>query len=97
MKGRIQIDEERCKGCGLCMMVCPKKRIETSDKLNTKGYYPARSKEQNLSDSERECTGCAMCAITCPDIAIEVYREVKADPKDKAHQPDKKTKKSKKS
>ena len=37
-----------------------------------------------------------VCA-TCPDIAIEVYREVKEEPKDKARQQDKKTKKSKKS
>ncbi len=41
VKGRIEIDRERCKGCGLCILVCPKKRIEISEELNTKGYYPA--------------------------------------------------------
>lgn len=78
MKGRIEIDQERCKGCGLCITVCPKHQIEISDDLNTKGYYPARFQEEDLTDpEERKCTGCALCAVTCPDVAIEVYRETK--------------------
>jgi 2-oxoglutarate ferredoxin oxidoreductase subunit delta len=80
VKGRIEIDKERCKGCGLCMNVCPKKQIEISDELNAKGYYPARFQEENLTETDpAECTGCAMCAITCPDVAIEVYRQTKDD------------------
>ncbi len=78
MRGRIEIDRERCKGCGLCMTVCPKKRIGISAKLNTKGYYPADFSEDNSSDSEKTaCTGCCLCALVCPDVAIEVYREEK--------------------
>jgi 2-oxoglutarate ferredoxin oxidoreductase subunit delta len=85
VKGKIEIDRERCKGCGLCIMVCPKHKIEISDLLNTKGYYPASSLEEQLPDDQRECTGCALCAITCPDVAIEVYRESKKEgsPKEK--------------
>jgi 2-oxoglutarate ferredoxin oxidoreductase subunit delta len=80
VKGRIEINKERCKGCGLCIAVCPAKNIEISDELNTKGYYPAHFQEENLKDvSQAKCTGCALCAITCPDVAIEVYRETKAD------------------
>lgn len=78
MKGRIEIDRERCKGCALCINVCPKKQIEVSDRLNTKGYYPARFKQEDVRDEQLlECTGCALCAVTCPDVAIEVYRERK--------------------
>ncbi len=78
MKGRIEIDKERCKGCGLCITVCPKKQIEISEDLNTKGYYPARFKEEDVQDREIiKCTACSLCAITCPDVAIEVYRESK--------------------
>ena len=80
MKGRIEVDKERCKGCGLCVNVCPKHQIEISDDLNTKGYYPAQFQEENVGDSEeRQCTGCALCAVTCPDVAIEVYRETKEE------------------
>ncbi len=78
MKGRIEIDKETCKGCGLCITVCPKKLIEACDNLNSKGYYPASFKGIECSEDKRyQCNGCALCAITCPDVAIEVYREKK--------------------
>lgn len=80
MKGRIEIDRERCKGCGLCIAVCPKKQIEISDCLNTKGYYPAKFHEESVQDDAvRKCTGCALCAVMCPDVAIEVYRQDKVE------------------
>ncbi|RLF57267.1 MAG: 4Fe-4S ferredoxin [Thermoplasmata archaeon] len=74
-KGRIVIDRELCKGCYLCVSVCPDQLIGVSDSLNQKGYYPAEFKGNNTGEEERGCTGCATCAITCPDVAIEVYRE----------------------
>jgi len=70
MAGKIIIDVERCKGCGLCVIVCPKNCIEISDKSNKKGYFPARA-------SNSDCTGCAACAIICPDVVIEVFCESK--------------------
>jgi len=72
-KGRITINREWCKGCHLCIEVCPNERIEVDESLNKKGYSPARFKE-NVSEGEKGCTGCAMCATVCPDLAIEVYR-----------------------
>jgi 2-oxoglutarate ferredoxin oxidoreductase subunit delta len=72
--GLIEIDLELCKDCKLCMSVCPKQLIKTSDRLNKKGYYPADFTEKNLKKEEKRCTGCGLCAITCPEIAIEVYR-----------------------
>ena len=71
--GKITIDRERCKGCYLCIEVCPKKRIFVSDLLNQQGYYPAEFNENDRGANR--CTACAMCATVCPDIAIEVYRE----------------------
>jgi len=72
-RGRIIIDRERCKGCYLCVSVCPNEVIIISQSLNQQGYYPAEPKE-TVNDS-KGCIGCAMCATICPDIAIEVYRE----------------------
>ncbi len=69
MKGRIAIDTELCKGCGLCIEFCPKKVIVVSVQLNAKGYAPAQCREN------AGCTGCATCATMCPEAAIEVYRE----------------------
>lgn len=73
-KGRITINRELCKGCQLCVSVCPKQLIVVSDRLNQKGYYPAEFTE-NESTKDRQCTACATCATICPDLAIEVYRE----------------------
>ena len=69
-KGRIVIDEERCKGCKLCVSVCPQGILAISSWLNERGYMPAE-----VTNMEK-CTGCSMCAIICPDVCITVYRQV---------------------
>ena len=74
-KGKITIDRELCKGCYLCVSVCPNQLIAVSNKLNQKGYYPAEFTEIGNNKNNRKCTGCTTCAIVCPDIAIEVYRD----------------------
>lgn len=70
MAGKIIIDTERCKGCGLCVIVCPKNSIIISKFSNKNGYFPAQT-------NNTDCTGCAMCALICPDVAIEVFCENK--------------------
>jgi 2-oxoglutarate ferredoxin oxidoreductase subunit delta len=67
---RITINEELCKGCGLCTRACPKKLIEISkSKLNAKGYHPA------VVTDETACTACASCARTCPDVVIRIEKD----------------------
>lgn len=66
----IIVDENYCKGCSLCVEVCPEKIIRLSqDKLTQKGYRPAE-----LFDPEK-CTACTQCALMCPDVAITVVKE----------------------
>ena len=39
---KVSFRQDRCKGCGLCVSVCPKKIIAIdSAVLNDKGYHPA--------------------------------------------------------
>ncbi len=66
---KIVIDRELCKGCYLCIYVCPNDNITISKKLNAKGYHPAEF------GKAPKCTGCAACMLVCPDLAIEVYDE----------------------
>jgi 2-oxoglutarate ferredoxin oxidoreductase subunit delta len=68
MSGKIVIDTERCKGCGLCITVCPKHGITLAAESNRSGYFPAQVQDG-------ACTGCARCAIVCPEAIIEVYLE----------------------
>lgn len=69
--GSISIDTERCKGCGLCVEVCPKHLISLSKKeINKHGYFFAETTD------EAKCTGCASCGIMCPDACITIYKDV---------------------
>ena len=65
---KITIDKDKCKGCLLCISVCPKGLISVDEKLNRKGVKPVKYEESD------ECVGCMMCAVICPDCCIEVYK-----------------------
>ncbi len=66
-KGKIVVDTEKCKGCGVCIPVCPTDVIELASLVNAKGYH--------FMDQVREdCIGCTNCATVCPDSVITVYR-----------------------
>ncbi len=69
----VDINQERCKGCGLCIDACPKKIIEFSDKFNSKGYHPAQVIDQDA------CIGCGFCYQMCPDVCITVYRVIEEE------------------
>ncbi len=65
----VRIDKERCKGCGLCILYCPVKKLEFSSDLNSKGIKYAKVKD-NIP-----CVGCGNCYLMCPDYCIEVYEK----------------------
>lgn len=73
-KGLVKFNEERCKGCELCVSVCPVKILKLHEtNINSKGYRPAC-----VIDAEK-CIGCANCALICPDGAISVYMKDKEE------------------
>lgn len=67
-KGRVEILNEYCKSCSLCVDTCPKKVLRISDKINDKGY-------RYVEQAGEDCIGCGICAVRCPDAVIEVFRE----------------------
>ena len=72
--GKIEINQEGCKGCAYCVQACPRDLIVIDEnRINNLGYNPAVFKD----DNEAVCTGCTLCAEICPEVLIEVYREGK--------------------
>ncbi len=67
----IKIDKDKCKGCMLCVSVCPRGLITQAEDLNKKGIHYV---EYKVRKNKGACTGCSMCAIMCPEVCIEVYR-----------------------
>jgi 2-oxoglutarate ferredoxin oxidoreductase subunit delta len=64
----LEIAVDRCKGCELCIGVCPKHILESDMSLvNKLGHHPIR-----LTDADA-CTSCALCARICPDAVFTVY------------------------
>lgn len=69
-RGMVIINAEECKGCGLCVEVCPPSVLKISEALNRMGYHPAEY--QGI-----ECTGCGVCFYVCPEpAAITVYKRI---------------------
>ena len=65
---KVEINIEKCKGCGLCVEACPKGCLRISPRMNRMGEHPAEW------SSEEECTGCCLCAVVCPDCALTIYK-----------------------
>ncbi len=67
-RGKVVVDAEECKGCGLCVESCPPECLELGPELNTYGAHPAHY-------TGEDCTGCGICFYCCPEPgAITVYR-----------------------
>lgn len=65
---KIEVDVERCKGCGYCVEACPQDILELAERFNSMGYHPVECADCS------KCTGCTFCAIMCPDLAITVFK-----------------------
>ncbi len=68
-KCKLTFKTDNCKGCGLCVDVCPKHVLALAeDQINKKGHHPVVA--LNIED----CIGCAFCATMCPDCIIKVEK-----------------------
>ena len=71
----IEVKEDWCKGCNICIDRCPVDALEESDKLNRRGIRPPRLKKEN------DCNYCRLCELICPDLAVTVIPDKEDDKK----------------
>jgi len=58
-----QINEEWCKGCGICVEFCPNSVLIMNEH------------DKAVTVRLEDCTACRLCEIRCPDLAISVLIE----------------------
>lgn len=56
----IEIDLDRCTGCGSCMTTCP---VE---------MYAIENGKIKITKDMSECAGCHACENVCPNSAIKI-------------------------
>ena len=64
---KIKLNTKRCKGCYLCVSVCPVKALSPSGELGQQGY-------ETVKVDEEKCITCGSCYRMCPDYAIEILK-----------------------
>jgi len=64
VKFLARVDEEKCKGCGECVITCPTEAIKLVKKI-------ARV-------NDKKCLACPNCSDICPEGAIELVRRAVA-------------------
>ena len=77
---QITVDDDLCKGCGICILHCPAKVLEPDVPTDWGGQKP-----QLVTNMETKCmlvrgekgVPCRLCEKRCPDIAIMVEVEDK--------------------
>jgi len=56
-----------CKGCGICVEICPQKALRYSKEV---GVYKTPAVDCDIE----KCVACGLCEIRCPDGAIKVEK-----------------------
>ena len=64
--GKVNIIEDRCKGCSFCVEYCPRDVLKISKHFNKKGYHPP------YVQKPENCVNCKFCELICPEFAIYV-------------------------
>ncbi len=63
---QIDVDPKMCKGCHICIFVCPHDVLKKADVVDNRGFL--LPEVANLE----ACVVCRLCEMECPDFAISV-------------------------
>lgn len=76
---RPKIDENYCKGCNICVSICPVKVYAEGSAVSGRGYaVPLIAHPEKCVDARRapdEKKKCELCIYVCPDQAIRWENE----------------------
>lgn len=65
-QGQVYLIPERCKGCEICIELCPRNVLQISQNTNKKGYHIP----EVAPGMEHSCVHCEFCTMVCPEFAI---------------------------
>ena len=65
---KLWIDERYCKGCLICIDICPTGALKASEEINIKGCLAPIEEDMKL------CRACGECELMCPDFAIAIEK-----------------------
>jgi len=66
LKAKVILDENHCKGCDICLELCPKGVFGVVNKIGSKGF------KSRIVVNPEDCTACGRCELLCPEMAISV-------------------------
>lgn len=66
--GRVEIDNDKCNGCKLCVMVCLVKSLEMTGKTSV-----------GMTGDSALCIGCGDCVAVCHPGAIDLVKFLEYD------------------
>lgn len=70
---KVKINELLCKGCNICVHVCPKGTYAKGNRLSDMGYFaPLIAAPEKCFNHNRDSSKliCELCVLSCPDQAI---------------------------
>ena len=59
---QVLIEQAWCKGCGICVDLCPKGALD----LDPQGYAVWARPD--------DCVACGLCELRCPDLAVQLVK-----------------------
>jgi 4Fe-4S ferredoxin len=66
---KLTLDKNRCVGCQVCTLACPKEAIKTQKQPKIQGE---KTKNAKVDVDLVKCNFCGICDVTCPYGAIKV-------------------------
>ena len=66
---KLTLDKERCVGCQICNLACPKDAIKLEKQLKVSGE---KAKKAKIDIDLAKCNFCGICDVSCPYGAIRL-------------------------